>query len=45
VFRCRFEDWLDLSAGRVDPWRSLLRGKIRPSGRLRLLVRTPKLFR
>ena len=45
VFRCRFGDWLDLSAGRTDPVRAVLRRKLRPSGKLRMLVRTPKLFR
>jgi hypothetical protein len=44
VFRCRFEDWVDVAAGRADPRRSLLLGKIRPRGKLRLLLRTPKLF-
>ncbi|MBV9166705.1 MAG: ribonucleotide-diphosphate reductase subunit beta [Solirubrobacterales bacterium] len=44
VLRCRFEDWLDIVAGRVDPWRALLRGRIRPRGKLRMLVRAPKLF-
>jgi ribonucleotide reductase beta subunit family protein with ferritin-like domain len=44
VFRCRFQDWLDVTAGRKDPLRAVLTGKIRPSGRLRMLLRTPKLF-
>jgi 1,2-phenylacetyl-CoA epoxidase catalytic subunit len=44
VFRCRFADWVDLSAGRVDPWRALLTRRIRPSGKLRMLARLPKLF-
>jgi len=44
VFRCRFDDWLDLAAGRVEPWRSLLLRRVRPSGKLRMLVRAPKLF-
>jgi ribonucleotide reductase beta subunit family protein with ferritin-like domain len=41
---CRFQDWLDLSAGRVEPWRAALTGKIRPRGSLRMLLRAPKLF-
>jgi ribonucleotide reductase beta subunit family protein with ferritin-like domain len=45
VFRCRFGDWVDLTAGRADPVRAVLRGKLRPTGKLRMLVRTPKLFR
>ncbi len=44
TFRCRFEAWLDLSAGRTDPWRALLTGRVRPSGKLRLLLKAPKLF-
>jgi ribonucleotide reductase beta subunit family protein with ferritin-like domain len=44
TFRCRFEDFVDLTAGRSDPWRALLRGKVRPTGRLRMLARAPKLF-
>jgi hypothetical protein len=45
VFRCRFQDWVDIAAGRADPWRLLLLGKLRPSGKLRLLLRARKLFR
>ncbi len=44
IFRCSFQDWVDLAAGRTDPWRALLRGKIRPRGRLRMLARASKLF-
>jgi ribonucleotide reductase beta subunit family protein with ferritin-like domain len=44
TFRCRFDDWVDLTAGRTEPWRALLRRRVRPSGRLRLLARAPKLF-
>ena len=44
VFRCRMQDWLDVTAGRTDPLRAVLTGKIRPGGRLRMLLRTPKLF-
>ncbi len=44
VFRCRFEDWLDLVAGRTEPWRALLTGKVRPRGKLRMLLLAPKLF-
>jgi hypothetical protein len=44
TFRCRFQDWIDLTAGRTDPVRALLTRKIRPSGRLRMLLRAPKLF-
>ena len=44
TFRARFQDWIDVTAGRTDPVRAVLTRKIRPSGRLRLLVRVPKLF-
>ncbi|HEY1590620.1 MAG TPA: ribonucleotide-diphosphate reductase subunit beta [Solirubrobacteraceae bacterium] len=44
TFRGRFQDWVDVSAGRADPVRAVLTRKIRPSGKLRLLVRVPKLF-
>jgi Ribonucleotide reductase, small chain/SCP-2 sterol transfer family len=44
TFRCRFDAWLDLSAGRIEPWRAVLTGKVRPSGKLRLLLKAQKLF-
>ena len=44
TFHCRLGDWVDLAAGRTEPWRALLQRKIRPSGSLRMLLRTPKLF-
>jgi ribonucleotide reductase beta subunit family protein with ferritin-like domain len=45
VFRCRFQDWLDVASGRVEPARAILTGRIRPRGKLRMLVRAAKLFR
>jgi len=44
VFRCRLQDWLDVTAGRTEPLRAVLTGKIRPRGSLRMLLRSPKLF-
>jgi ribonucleotide reductase beta subunit family protein with ferritin-like domain len=44
TFHCRLVDWVDIAAGRTEPWRALLAGRIRPSGKLRMLIRTPKLF-
>jgi len=44
VFRCRFQDWIDVTAGRTDPLKAVLTRKIRPSGKLRMLIRAPKLF-
>jgi hypothetical protein len=44
TFHCRFEDFVDLTAGRSDPLRSLLRGKVRLTGKLRMIARAPRLF-
>jgi ribonucleotide reductase beta subunit family protein with ferritin-like domain len=44
IFRCRLEDWIDVTAGRARPLRSLLTGRLRPSGNIRLLMRAGKLF-
>src|SRR5947209_1788438 len=44
TFHCRLADWVDLAAGRIEPWRALLGGKVRPTGSLRMLVRARKLF-
>lgn len=40
----RFDDWVDLIAGRADARALLLKRKLRPSGDLRSLVKLPKLF-
>ena len=44
TFRCRLEDWVDMTAGREDPRRLLLTRRIRPKGSLRLLARMPRIF-
>ena len=44
TFHCRLADWVDITAGRTEPWRALVAGKVRPTGRLRMLIRAPKLF-
>ncbi|HEX8084713.1 MAG TPA: ribonucleotide-diphosphate reductase subunit beta [Solirubrobacteraceae bacterium] len=44
VLRSSFEDWVDVTAGRADPARLLLRRRLRPKGKLRLLARLPKIF-
>ena len=44
TLKCRFEDWVDITAGREDPRRALLRGKLRPRGRLTTLWRMQKVF-
>jgi putative sterol carrier protein len=42
--RCRFEDWVDVTARWEDPRTALLKGKIRPSGKLTALWRMRKVF-
>ena len=44
TFHCRLVDWIEIAAGRTEPWRALLAGKVRPSGNLRMLIRVRKLF-
>jgi putative sterol carrier protein len=42
--RCRFEDWVDVTARWEDPRAALLKGKIRPAGKLTALWRMRKVF-
>jgi hypothetical protein len=42
--RCRFDDWVDLVAGRVDARRAVASGKLRPRGNPRALWRARGLF-
>ena len=44
TLRCRFEDFVDVSAGREDPRLALLKGKIRPKGSIRSLMRMQRIF-
>jgi hypothetical protein len=44
VLRCRWEDWVDLVAGRLSPRRAFLTGRLRPRGRPRALLAMPRLF-
>ena len=44
TIKCRFEDWVDITAGWEDPRIAMLKGKIRPSGKIRDLWRARKLF-
>ena len=44
TFHCRLTDWVDITAGRTEPWRALLQRKVRPTGSLRMLLRTRRLF-
>ena len=42
--RCRYEDWVDVVAGRLDPRRALVTGKLRPHGSPRALWAARGLF-
>jgi hypothetical protein len=42
--RCKLEDWIDITAGREDPRLAMVKGKLRPKGSVRMLLRMPKLF-
>jgi hypothetical protein len=44
TFRCSFEDWVDVAAGRTDPRMAMLKGKIRPKGSLKTLWQSSKFF-
>ena len=44
TLRCRYEDWVDVIAGRVDPRRLLLTGRLRPRGSVRMMLRLPAMF-
>jgi hypothetical protein len=42
--RCRYDDWVDVVAARVDPRRAMLTGRLRPRGRPGALWRARGLF-
>jgi hypothetical protein len=42
--RCRWEDWVDVVAGRLDPRRAVASGRLRPRGNPRALWRARGLF-
>jgi hypothetical protein len=44
TYRVRYDDFVDVFAGRLDPRRALLRGKLRPRGSMRALWSTRRLF-
>jgi len=44
TLRCAFEEWVDITAGREDPRIAMLKGKLRPKGSIRMLMRMPRLF-
>ncbi|MBA2566685.1 MAG: ribonucleotide-diphosphate reductase subunit beta [Thermoleophilaceae bacterium] len=43
-FRCRYEDWVDIVAGRADPRRAMLTGRMLPRGNPRVLARMPQIL-
>lgn len=42
--RCRYEDWVDIVAGRLDGRRAVATGRLRPRGSVRLMLRLPRIF-
>ena len=42
--RCRYEDWVDIVAGHLDPRRALVSGRLRPHGSPRALWSARGLF-
>ena len=44
TFRCRYEDWVDVVAGRLDPRRAMLTGRLRPKGNPLVLARLPRVL-
>ena len=44
TLHCRFEDWVDIVAGRADPRRTVARGRLRASGNLLWLWRARGMF-
>jgi putative sterol carrier protein len=44
TIKCRFEDWVDVTAGWEDARTAMLKGKIRPTGKLKNLWRMRKVL-
>jgi hypothetical protein len=44
TFRVRYDDFVDVFAGRLDPRKALLTGKLRPRGSLKAIVSARRLF-
>jgi len=42
--RCRFNDWVDVVAGRLDPRVAVATGRLRPRGKPRALWRARGVF-
>jgi hypothetical protein len=43
-FACRFDDWVEVAAGRTSSRRAMARGRLRPRGRIGLLLRAERIF-
>ncbi len=41
---CRFDDWADIFAGRLDPKRAMATGRLRPRGNVKTLLKMSRLF-
>ena len=41
---CRFDDWVDVFAGRLDPKRAMATGRLRPRGNVRALLKMGRMF-
>jgi len=44
TLHCAFADWADVAAGRADPRALMLRRRLRPRGRLRVLWALPRVM-
>ena len=44
VYRVRYEDFVDVFAGRLDPRKALVTGRLRPRGSVKALWATRRLF-
>ena len=43
-FECSFEDWVDIVSDRKNPRRLMMRGRFRPRGDYRWLLKSRKMF-
>ena len=44
TLRCRYEDWVDIFSGRLDPRLAMATGRLRPRGSVRTLLKLPRVF-
>jgi len=44
TLRCRYEDWVDIVGGRLDPRRAVLTRRLKPKGNPRTLLALPRIF-